>query len=365
MKHKDVYVSLSLDHIALSEAQAMVCADYQLRPRPELHITLGFLGEVEDELLAALSRELSKLSQEAVQNLTLKGLGGVYQKITDGKTELLAITDETSNEELRLCSRVLWWVVEANEALLRCQTIVKASLEKLNIPAELHGPYSPHITIGSFSSTTESNPKLWDVYDIEKTKTLSRGYPTKINAERLHITKTELHPQSLFLITEFCQRRGAVVWLTGWPASGKSTLARILRRQLSARNQESIILDSDELRYSVFPKLGYTEEERALFYSYLSSMAELLARQGLVVLVAATANKRSYREEARKKSATFIEVYINAPKEESTARDPKKLYQEGKIDFQYEPPLSPEVMLSSATEERGLQHILELIMHSE
>lgn len=137
---------------------------------------------------------------------------------------------------------------------------------------------------------------------------------------------------------------GVVLWLTGLPSSGKSTLARAVRRALRGR---CVLLDSDEVRAAVFPKLGYGPRARGAFYRALAGLAALLARQGLVVLVAATANRRSYRAHARALAPRFVEVFVDTPAELCARRDPKGLWASaarlpGRGET-YEPPRSPQV----------------------
>jgi adenylylsulfate kinase len=319
---------------------------------------LGFIGEAEDEPLAALSRELAALSGEPLGTLKIFGTGGVFQETRAAAPRLVPITYARDPASFAGCPRVLWWAVEPGEALLRCHEALKRALARVGISAALPAEFYPHVTIGSGPSES----RFWDVHDIEKIPTLGLALsPASVTAERLHITKLELHPQSLFSIAEYGRRAGVVVWLTGWPASGKSTLARALRKRLAAEGEESVILDSDEVRARLFPALGYSEEERGRFYRALTEMAGLLASQGLTVLVPATAARRSYREEARRRLPRFIEVYLSVSKEEGEARDPKGLYRGGKIGFAYEPPLSPEETLSGASDVEGIARILARI----
>ena len=143
---------------------------------------------------------------------------------------------------------------------------------------------------------------------------------------------------------------GAVVWFTGLPASGKTTLARRVREQLEG---PSVILDSDELR-EVFAATGYSDHDRDAFYSALAELALLLARQGLAVLVAATAPRRAHRDVARA-APRFLEVWVNTSLAESAQRDVKGLYARARsgevtalpgVGSPYEPPLSPAVIAS-------------------
>lgn len=118
---------------------------------------------------------------------------------------------------------------------------------------------------------------------------------------------------------------GVVVWLTGLPASGKSTLARQAARRLRVSGTPVAVLDGDEIR-QVLGESNYGTEARAHFYAALSALAALLARQGLCVLVPATAHRRSYRQKARRLAPSFFEVYVEATPEQCARRDRKGLY---------------------------------------
>src|SRR5205085_552587 len=82
---------------------------------------------------------------------------------------------------------------------------------------------------------------------------------------------------------------GAVVWITGLPASGKSTLATAIAAQLRAAGTPPIVLDGDEVRAAIVPRHGYDPDGRDAFYRTLGKLAALIARQGAIVLVPATA----------------------------------------------------------------------------
>jgi len=152
---------------------------------------------------------------------------------------------------------------------------------------------------------------------------------------------------------------GFAVWLTGIPASGKSTIAKVLAERLAKRGVKVQVLESDEVRRVLMPRQGYTEEERDSFYRALTYVGELLVKNGVNVVLDATANKRKYREEARKRIAKFVEVYVKCPLEVAMRRDPKGLYRralKGEItelpglQRAYEEPLSPEVVVESDRE---------------
>ena len=145
---------------------------------------------------------------------------------------------------------------------------------------------------------------------------------------------------------------GVVGWITGLPSAGTSTFARALSDELTRRGTSACVLDGDEVREALAGSLGYTNEERSAFYEVLARLAALLAVQGFVVLVAATAHRRVFRERARKLWQPFVEVWVVTPVEECVRRDTKGLYRaqaSGRAtdvpgaDTSYEAPLEADV----------------------
>jgi adenylylsulfate kinase len=123
-----------------------------------------------------------------------------------------------------------------------------------------------------------------------------------------------------------------VLWITGRPAAGKSTLARALEGELAARGVRATVVDSDEARAVITPEPRYTPEERALFYRALAYVAARLAREGIVAVVAASAHEARYRAWARQLCPGWFLVYARCPLPVCEARDPKGLYRRARID---------------------------------
>ena len=137
------------------------------------------------------------------------------------------------------------------------------------------------------------------------------------------------------------------LWLTGLSGSGKSAIARALLEKLHERGVEAAVLESDVMRTQLTPFPRYDEAGRDAFYGLLAAVGTLIASEGKPVLFDATANRRAYREAARKGIARFAEVYVDTPLEVCAARDTKGLYRKGAAlpgaGAPYEPPLSPEL----------------------
>ena len=164
--------------------------------------------------------------------------------------------------------------------------------------------------------------------------------------------------------------RGLVIWFTGLPASGKSTLAASARKLLAAHGHAALLLDSDAIRPLIAPGLGYEPEDRDAFYWRLAELAGLLADQGLVILVAATAALRSYREVARRRAPAYAEVYLDVGREECARRDPKRLFAKARAAMAsdlagsraaYEPPLHPSVVASGGRDQAAVEAVLRLV----
>lgn len=159
---------------------------------------------------------------------------------------------------------------------------------------------------------------------------------------------------------------GIVVWLTGRPASGKSTLAAAVAQRLLARGETPLVLDGDAVRGALVPEPGYEPAARDGFYRTLGNLAVLAARQGHVVLVPATAHLRRWRDLARIAAPRFAEVYVATPGAECARRDPKGLYRGGVpdlpgADLPYEEPASPEVLAPHGLDATAVDAILAII----
>jgi adenylyl-sulfate kinase len=153
-------------------------------------------------------------------------------------------------------------------------------------------------------------------------------------------------------------RTGATVWFTGLPASGKSTLAAALERELVSRGRMAYLLDGDNLRHGLNGDLGFDRESRAENVRRSAHVARLFADAGVVALVSLVSPYAGERAEARQLHEAgdipFLEVYVNTPLAECERRDPKGLYARARrgeicdftgIDDPYEPPACADVEL--------------------
>lgn len=163
--------------------------------------------------------------------------------------------------------------------------------------------------------------------------------------------------------------KGFVVWLTGIPGAGKTTIGDILIEHLRGMGRKVESLDGDEVRRNLSRDLGFSKEDRETHAMRVAYVAKLLSRNGVAVIVALISPYRSFRQHVRDTVDDFVEVYVDASVEECIRRDPKGLYKKalaGEIkdltglQDTYEPPETPEVWLP--TEEQTPQESVEAIL---
>lgn len=152
--------------------------------------------------------------------------------------------------------------------------------------------------------------------------------------------------------------RGGTVWLTGLPSAGKSTVADAVAEPLRAAGRPVEVLDGDAVRPYLSAGLGYSREDRDANIARIGWVAALLARHGVLVLVAVVSPYAGARDKVRRlheeQGLVFVEVHVATPLEVCAERDVKGLYakqQSGEmtgltgVDDPYEPPASPEIVL--------------------
>ncbi len=162
------------------------------------------------------------------------------------------------------------------------------------------------------------------------------------------------------------------IWLTGLPASGKSTIVAALKPQLEAMGCSVEVLESDAVRRVLTPTATYSDVERDLFYRALAFTGARLVAHGVTVIFDATASKRAYRNFARSLISRFIEVAVECPLELCMQRDYKGTYRRGQtgesstvpgLQAPYEAPLDPEVRIDTTkvSAKEAAEKILEVV----
>ena len=166
-----------------------------------------------------------------------------------------------------------------------------------------------------------------------------------------------------------------VVWFTGLPGSGKSTIANLVERKLVALGRQTMLLDGDNLRQGLNADLGFDAAARAENVRRVGEVARLMVDAGLIVLVALVSPFRADRARAAalQPAGGFLETFVDTPPEICRQRDPKGLYakaDDGKIvnltgrDQPYEAPEAPALVLRTAelSPEEGADRVVRLVL---
>ncbi|HZE04822.1 MAG TPA: adenylyl-sulfate kinase, partial [Solirubrobacteraceae bacterium] len=167
---------------------------------------------------------------------------------------------------------------------------------------------------------------------------------------------------------------GATVWLTGLPASGKSTVAGALEEFLVRHGVAALRLDGDNLRHGLNGNLGFDPADRAENVRRTAHAARLLAEAGTIAIVSLVspyaADRRLAREIHERDGVQFVEVFVDTPLSECERRDPKGLYARARagelegltgIDDPYEAPEDPEVRLTPGDPGTAVESVLDAL----
>ena len=150
--------------------------------------------------------------------------------------------------------------------------------------------------------------------------------------------------------------QGYVLWLTGLPSSGKTTIAMALHSYLRRLGLPVEVLDGDEVRRGLSSDLGFSADDRQEHNRRVIFVSKLLIRNGTIVIVPLISPYRKSRDLARNELKPLVEVYVNCPLEECVRRDVKGMYAEAirgeisnftGISDPYEEPLNPEVVVET------------------
>jgi len=168
---------------------------------------------------------------------------------------------------------------------------------------------------------------------------------------------------------------GMLLWFTGLSGAGKTTIALGVTEKLKAQNYKVELLDGDVVRTHLSKGLSFTKEDRDTNIRRIAFVANLLSRNGIITIAAAISPYRELRDEIRRTTTNFVEVYVNATLEVCEARDVKGLYARARtgeipnftgISDPYEAPVTPEIICYTEVEtiEQSIDKVLSYILRN-
>ncbi|WP_238422644.1 adenylyl-sulfate kinase [Gordonia sp. 'Campus'] len=215
------------------------------------------------------------------------------------------------------------------------------------VPAD---PYAHNRDTGAFILIDEASNDTVGAGTILEPREVIPGKATR--------NDIKWHPSSLARAERWAHtgQRGATVWLTGLPASGKSTVAVALERAVVSRGRVAYLLDGDNIRHGISDDLGFSAGDRAENIRRVGHVARLFADAGVIAIASMVSPLHSDREIARElhraADLDFIEVHVSTPVTECERRDPKGLYERARrgelrgltgVDAPYESPERPDL----------------------
>ena len=156
------------------------------------------------------------------------------------------------------------------------------------------------------------------------------------------------------------RQQGVLLWLTGLPSSGKSTIAYTVEHALVARGHLAYVLDGDNIRLGLNKNLGFSPDDRAENIRRIGEVGKLFVDGGVLTLASFVSPYRADRDGVRDLMAAgdFVEIFVSAPVEVCAERDPKGLYQKARageipnftgVSDPYETPENPELVIETDT----------------
>jgi len=172
------------------------------------------------------------------------------------------------------------------------------------------------------------------------------------------------------------RRQGFTLWFTGLPCSGKTTVAILVEKKMQQNGCRVERLDGDVVRQSLARDLGFSKEDRDKNIERVTFVAKLLSRNGIATIVSFVSPYREKRDQARRETINFIEVYVKCPLELCEKRDTKGMYQKARrgeilnftgISDPYEEPLNPEIVLETdkETPEQSADRVINYLVNKE
>ena len=170
--------------------------------------------------------------------------------------------------------------------------------------------------------------------------------------------------------SQLLKQKPFVLWFTGLSASGKSTIANLVEKEMIRRSYKTYLLDGDNVRHGLNKDLGFDEESRVENIRRVGEVSKLLLESGIIVLTAFISPFKSDRDLVRSlfKEGQFLEVFIDSSLKVCESRDPKGMYAKARngdiknftgIDDPYEKPKNPEIHLR--TDEMSLEEEIKAV----
>ena len=145
-------------------------------------------------------------------------------------------------------------------------------------------------------------------------------------------------------------RQAGVIWISGYSASGKTTVGRHVEHLLRGDGHQTLFLDGDQLRSIFASKWDYTPEDRIELAMIYFRLCSHLSKQGMIVIISAVAMLDEARKWFKENVENGLEIYLQVPEEERIRRDSltKNIYNKKTFDNNiYTEPKNPDMIINN------------------
>jgi len=341
-----------------------------------------------DEIVVAASRKVAKIARIVTMDgdLTEAVAGQAVTLVLDreldiSRGDMLAHPGKTPEYSNQIQARLVWMhdspAIPGRSYLLKIGTrMVPATLTNLKFRTDVNTlaeSAARHLGLNEVGTVTiaTDRPIAFDPYDenpatggfilIDRLTNATLGAGTiEFGLRRAQNLTYQSFDVDREVRAAMKGQKAQIVWFTGLSGSGKSTIANLLEKRITAEGGHTYILDGDNVRHGLNKDLGFTNDDRVENVRRVAEVARLMADAGLVVLVSFISPFRNERRIAREIAGEieFIEAFVDTPLEVCEARDPKGLYKRARagnlknftgIDSPFEPPGNADIVLKGAT----------------
>jgi len=242
-------------------------------------------------------------------------------------------------------------------------------------PLSLSDPFPIELRERKIKEIYQKNElvKVIRIPDID-TVCVGRGVGYSIMEVPQNITKISGTEKRKMKCDTWNNGKGKILWFTGLPCSGKTTIANQLLLEIQ---KDKVLLDGDIFRKEVTPHLGFSKEDRIENIMTAFNIAKILCNHGLIVLCCFVSPiayiRKQFKEQIGNK---FKEIYVKCRKEVCSSRDVKGMWAKairGEIknftgyNDSYEIPNNPDLVLNTEkySVNECIKKVKKNLMHKE
>jgi len=160
-----------------------------------------------------------------------------------------------------------------------------------------------------------------------------------------------------------------VIWITGLPGAGKTTIAKLLFEALRNKNVQTVLLDGDSLRQALGDYNYDTHSRNQLALTY-ARLANMFSQQKTIAICATVSMFDSVRDWNRENIESYFEVYVKVSPDILKLRNQKELHSKAVLgqeinvhgfDLAIEEPKNSHLIINNDGNILPQEHVLTIL----